>query len=196
MFINVSDELLENKDYNPIIVAFANYFSNMDGNEKIVDGKMFKMKLLDTLELSYYKINKAYDILFGAGVFEWISQKDKLFKINSIDSYFVKVNNVTVEKFILEKQFYSFKVYCYLLRQYNIFNSTKAANMFRGDYYNFSYLEIVRAMGYARSYEQIEKVKKCIKWLSDNGLIDYNDNMHMAPGYKGSYHALYSVNQL
>lgn len=196
MFINVSDELLKNKNYDPVVVAFANYFSSMDGKEKIVDEKMFKIYLLETLKLTYYKINKSYEVLFDNGVFEWVSKKDRQFKINTIKDYFVKVKNDTVEKFIDEDQFYAFKIYCYLLRQYNIFNKSKAANKFRGEFYQFSYIEIVKAMGYAKSYEQTEKVKKCLEWMKDNNLINYDDKAHMAPGYKGSYHPLFAVYQL
>ena len=197
IFINTDTELLKDKRYNPILIAFAHYFSTMDEKEKIVDAKLYKIHLLETLDMTYYKINQGYECLFDNGIFEWISKKDKLFKINSTTSNFVKVTNTTAEKFIDNKQFYAFKIYCYLLKCDGIYRKNKSgANKYRGDYYQFSYLEIVKAMGYSKAYEQIEKVKKCLQWMQDEGLINYDDKAHTAPGFKGSYHPLYSVNQL
>lgn len=189
ILLNVSDEVLSNKNYELMPLA-GTYFMDCTfvEKEKVVRQTEFKTYLKSVLHKSYYKINKLIETYLCLGAMR--DDGNGNYIISPVNIKFVGLTKVTALYFIEHMSDFDLKIYCYLLNKYNIHQQYH-----HRDYFHFSKAGLLKALGYANKQENVYKVDITLKLLEKLNLIEYSHESHGIAGHHGVYMDLYKVNQ-
>ena len=109
VFISVKEDHMIQRNYDPMISLVAAQGGYIKDTYRIIEKTEFIRLLREKLKLTKYKAKKIIEVYIDLNL---ISEDDKYYRFNPIQSYFIKLTLSTAIYFIDNLSDYVFKVYC------------------------------------------------------------------------------------
>ena len=190
IMLDVHPEAMKEKNYNLRGVALSNFLGTVNPatNQRAIDKQEFLSQLKQMLKLTKYKCKIIVQTFIDLNIIE---EDDKYYYFNPVSSNFLKLVVPTAKYCINNLSDFCFKVYCYMLNKYNIHVAYRHL-----ENYFFSYKELLNDIGYSNSTVNMNMLQQALTTLEELGFIEYEHIAQGRPGKHGTYHELYSVNQI
>lgn len=188
--LDIHPEAMKEKNYNLRGMALGNFLGTINPatNQRAIEKKEFVSQLKKMLKLTKYKCQVIVNTFIELNIIE---EDEDYYYINPVTSNFLKLVVPTAKYCINNLSDFCFKVYCYLLNKYNIHVAYRHI-----ENYFFSYKELLGDIGYSNSTVNMHTLQQALTTLEELGFINYEHIGKGRPGKHGTYHELYSVNQV
>lgn len=190
IMVDIHPNNMKEKNYNLRGMALSNFLGTVDlaTNQRVIEKQEFLGQLKQVLKLSKYKCKIIIQTFIDLNIIE---EDNKYYYINPVSSNFLKLVVPTAKYCINNLSDFCFKVYCYMLNKYNMHITYR-----HFENYFFSYKELLSDIGYSNSTVNMNMLQQALTTLEELGFISYGHEAQGRPGKHGTYHELYSVNQI
>ncbi len=190
IMLDIHPDNMKEKNYNLRGMALSNFLGTVDlaTNQRIIEKSEFIGQLKQILKLTKYKCKVIVQTFLDLNIIE---EDNKYYYINPVSSNFLKLVVPTARYCINNLSDFCFKVYCYMLNKYNIHMAYR-----HYENYFFSFKEVLNDLGYSNYASNMNMLQQALTTLEELGFIEYEHEAKGRPGKHGTYHELYTVNQI
>lgn len=188
VFLSIEEECMRDRRYDMLALSVAYLQGRYDEGmcRKLIPSSDLREVLREFLGYSNYKIKKCIDGLLDMGMLEECD-KEYVIMPTAVQSNFIKVNSLVIEKAMRELDSFSFKIYCYLYGKYQV---NRMLNLPLG--FRFSRAQLLDMSGYSYCRNNLNKVDDALEKLVKGEYISCSEG-YAVKGKNGWYKELFSV---